>query len=637
MGTPITPQKKTNQHQGHSSAPGKYRWLWCLMILFLLSASVGFPILITHAQTLGKIEIQPPQLDLFPIVSTNFRITSASKAIKELSINDLTLYENNQEVKLLTLHPVHQGAHFTLVINGSREFDLRDIEGISPFQKISAELSTWAIKRKFAKSDAWSLITNHGAAIRNTSSSEGWITALNAYQPNFRALEPDLVGLDTAIQSAKEWVVPFGVDKAILYITPPPMSSQIDQIRNLTQLAESSGIHISVWMIGDPYYLTNEQGVSLMDLASNTGGTFYYYTREEPLPNPEDILLPLGKFYTLTYESNIRETGTYPLKLQIALENETLTGEAVPFFINLAPPKPILVSPPASIIRQAPMNVVNPQDAIEPKQIELTFIIEFPDGYPREIEASRLYVNGRFEDQRLDPPFDRLVWDLTSITESGDQTIQVEVVDSLGLSSRTIAFTVPVEVVTPSIARLSNASRQQVGLWISGTILFAAFLILMIWAGKQFIVSPAFAAFSQSVFHRFRRPHKAAQPHSDFSKQGRLLPLKSLTQPINANGMIKLTDNPLTIGSDPKKANIVINNKEIKPSHARILIRNNHFYFQNLVGDKNSWFNYERMSSKSVELHPGDIIHLGNCGFRFTIIDEKKPLIVEIQKFEPEL
>jgi hypothetical protein len=637
MGKPIRTRTTAIQPQGHLSAPGQFSWLKTFLLLLCLISQFGLETQTTHGQSTGTIAVQPPQLEAFPLVTIDFKLTDPADVNDNLSIDDVMLLENNQEVIPLTLRQVHQGTHFTLVINGNRDFDLRDVDGVSPYQKITAELSKWAMLRKFAKSDTWSFINHQGMAVRNTSSAEGWTTALDAYQPNFRTLQPNPGGLETAIQMAKEWIVPFGVDKSILYITPPADSAHIEQIRNLAQIAGSAGIQVNVWMIGDAYFLTNDQGRVLMDLASTTQGIFFHYTGEESLPNPEDILSPLGKYYTLSYESEIRETGTYPLTLQITTADRSFTGEIAPFYIYLAPPKPILVSPPTSIIRSAPLNVVNPQEAMAPKKVNINIIIEFPDGYTRDIAASRLYVDDLLEDERFEPPFEDLTWDLSSILDSGEHKIQVEVDDTLGLSSRTIELIVPVIVESPDPEPSFSPSRQQVGLWLSGGILFAAAAILFAWAVRQFIDSPAFANLSHAIFSRFKRPTRLFSPSSALPNNGQLIPLNTFVDPSQTDSLINLIGNPSIIGSHAQKANVVVQGNEINPVHAQIHVRNDHFYIQDMGTDSGTWVNYDRVDAKPVELHSGDIIHFGNTGFRFTISINLETLFVDIQKFEPGL
>jgi hypothetical protein len=64
-------------------------------------------------------------------------------------------------------------------------------------------------------------------------------------------------------------------------------------------------------------------------------------------------------------------------------------------------------------------------------------MMAFPDGYPREVIASRFYINGNIVNVNGKPPFDVLTWEISTHIEPGEYVIQAEVEDSLGLSART--------------------------------------------------------------------------------------------------------------------------------------------------------------------------------------------------------
>mgnify|MGYP000319809720 CR=1 FL=1 len=91
-------------------------------------------------------------------------------------------------------------------------------------------------------------------------------------------------------------------------------------------------------MVGDAFYLANDQGRVLVDLAASTGGQFFNYTGSEAIPNPGDLLASLGTVQTLSYTSAIAETGTHALELTLTLGEITATGESQPFYLEVLPP-----------------------------------------------------------------------------------------------------------------------------------------------------------------------------------------------------------------------------------------------------------------------------------------------------------
>lgn len=623
---------KRNSYQRLRNASGKF--FIVLTTLLLALCSIVEP---SNAQTSDGIQIQPPEIADFPNISVDFKVFLANnQPITELTIDQLTLYEDQQPVEIQSLTEIDQGTYFTLVINAGAVLDVRDIDGISPYQKIAAILEDWASSRRFVGSDGFSFVTNEGIGIHNAHSSEAWITALKAYQPNFRTSIPSLDGLESAIQVAKDRVVPFGVDKAILYITPVISPEQINPIETLAETARSAGISINIWMVDDPYFLTNDQGGALINMAASTGGQFFHYTGSEILPDPADLIDNLGKIFSITYQSEVRTTGTVPLSLAVNLPEGEIRAETNPFYIEVSPPKPILLSPPIAITRRAPLNAVDPEEALDPDQVLFSIIIEYPDGNPREIIQSRLIVNGQIVAEQNQEPFDKFSWDISTIDSTGEYKIKAEITDSLGLSSETIETSVMVNVDLPDSDSSPLQSRQKIGLWISGGILLAALILLIVWGIWNFIQSATFSNLTNTFFSLFTR---SKQPQVQIAAEestvlATLIPINTILNE-NEDEQLTLDSQRMTIGSSPERVSLVISSSEIAPVHAQLRIKDKTFWLRDLDSPEGTWLNYARVSGKPVELHPGDIIHFGSKGFRYTIIegqDRPRPIV---QKYDP--
>jgi hypothetical protein len=623
---------KGKPYQRLRHASGKF---FIFLLTLLLTLSGVFQA--SSAQTAGGVEIQPPEIDDFPNISVDFKVFSGNnRPVTGITLDQLTLYEDQQAVEIQSLDEVNQGTYFTLVINAGANLDVRDIDGVSPYQKITAKLTDWASTRRFVGSDGFSFVTKEGIGIHNSNSSETWITALNAYQPNFRTSTPSLDGLETAIQMAKDRVVPFGVDKTILYITPVISPEEINPIKTLTETARSAGISINIWMVDDAYFLTNDQGGALINMASATGGQFFQYTGSEILPEPADLLATLGKIFSITYQSKVRSTGTYPLTLAVNLPEGEIRGETNPFFIEVSAPKPIFISPAIAITRTAPLNTVNPQEALDPDQVIYSIIIEYPDGKPREIIQSRLIVDGQVVDERTQEPFDKFIWDISAIETTGEYKIKAEITDTLGLTSETIETSVMVTVDLPDPESSSLQSRQKIGLWISGGILLVALIILMIWGTWNFIQSVTFSNLTNTLFSLFKRSN---QPQMQVAVEeptisASLIPINTILDE-NEDEQLTLASQRITVGSSPEKASLVLSCSEIASAHAQLRLKDNSFWLRDLDSPEGTWLNYIRVSGKPVELHQGDIIHFGNKGFRYTILEGQERPHPHVQKYDP--
>ena len=637
-------KSKVRQFKGLiTGEPIPRRILW-LMILFVALLMGSWSPLAVNAQVRDSLVVLPPDTDAFPILSVQVKPRHVPSGEDfELTTGNLTVQENGRVVPIVGLDQQRSGVHFTLAINGDRRFDLRDANGVSPYDRIREALIDWAGSRRFASGDTLSLFTQDFAAIRNTALRDAWIEALDNYQPNFRTMTPNLASLEAALRAADERVVPFGVDKAILYITPPPNREEINQVVALTESARSAGIQVNVWMLGEEFFLSNDQGRSLIDMAAVTGGQFFHYTGMEPLPAPETYLENLGIFYTLQYESRIREQGTYSVEVIADLPNEELRGESADFMINVQPPKPIFLSPPAEILREAPAGWEGELETLTPTRFEVEFIIEFPDQYPRDLVRSWLYVDGRLVDTRDEGPFSRstthevLTWDLAEIIEPGEHLLQIKIEDVLGLQGETIITPIQIGVQLPEPEE--SLSIQQIGMIVVGGILVVAVALLLIWSARRFLQGAFAQRVFKKVFDSTRRHIPTASLEQGESLYATLLPLKVqglASEDLYAeSSAIFITKRQTAFGCDPEQADQVLGGEDVAGLHARLRVRKGKCWLSDSGSAGGTWVNYERIGRDPLPLHPGDLIHFGDVAFRFTVVDPALPPRAAVIKYEP--
>ncbi|MFU8826816.1 MAG: FHA domain-containing protein [Brevefilum sp.] len=623
--------------QSHKRVAGGQRRVFTKTILavtaILLSMLAGFSHPFSVAgQGDQTLIVLPPDCADFPVLATQIkpRLVPGVEAV-DLRIEDLTVRENGQAVEVLSLEKEHGGVHFTLAINGDRRLDIRDAEGESPYDRIRLALNNWAAGRRFSPGDTLSLVTQEGAPVRNTSDRGVWMEALNEYQPNFRAMTPDLASLETALRLSAERVVPFGVDKALLYITPPPSPEEIIPLAALTETARAAEIQVHVWMLGEDFYLSNDQGAALINLAAITGGQFFHYTGVEALPDPASYLEGIGVYYNLTYTSSIREEGTYRITIQTT--DGQLRGESGDFYLDVQPPKPILLSPPSAITRTAPQGWDGSPQGLTPPSIPIEFMLEFPDHYVRDLAVSRLLVDGRVVDERTEAPFDPLTWDITALDEPGEYALQVWVEDTLGLSGETILTPIQVSLVFPETE--PRVSIETIGVMAVRALLGAAALLLIIWGLRRLFKTP----FAQRLAKKLFEPRPKTTDHRPVSSDQHSVPYATLL-PLSADNTageraaVDIRSRHTSFGSDPKRADLALDGAGIAGLHARLRAVDGKFWLSDCGTTEGTWINYERIGGEPVQLHPGDLIHFGSVGFRFTIINEDAPPTATVKKYD---
>ena len=154
--------------------------------------------------------------------------------------------------------------------------------------------------------------------------------------------------------------------------------------------------------------------------------------------------------------------------------------------VKVAAPNPIFLSPPSTVERAWSQPEDGGEPVLLPDQLKVNLLVEFPDGHTRPLEAVRLYADGELAAEITEAPFDQVVLDLSGYTESGAHALQLEVVDSLGLTRRSIEITMQVQVEPGRPGTLLQRLLRNDGL--AGYIAIAAAalalgLVLASWRG----------------------------------------------------------------------------------------------------------------------------------------------------------
>ncbi|QRN83027.1 hypothetical protein JR338_11520 [Chloroflexota bacterium] len=624
---------KVNNRQGHRFVPGVFlsQQRSILLIVGLLFALLtGWVCPVVRAQSAAAVVVHPPDLSTFPVIEFEFKALDAnSQPLGGFGADQVQVIENGKALPVDALIEEYRGVHFTLAINGNREMDLRDDSGISRFEKLSAALSDWARSSSLKGDDAWSIVTNEGTQVDWTTTPRTWMNGLATYQPNFRLMEPDLASLQLAIQTMLDEHIDFGVNQTILYITPPPEPAQIESLNALTQQARNQGIRVDVWMVGDSYYLSNDQGGALVALAANTGGDFLQFDRLQGIPDLNGLHAALGRVESATYTSNIAESGTFTLGVSVDLGDLVVEGEGQPFTINVLAPNPMLLSPP--ILVERTWGTAGDTQTLEPDTQTIEILVQFPDGYPRALESSRLRVDGVVMDINTNEPFDSFKWDLGAYEESGEHFIQVEITDQLGLTAETISSPVEVRIVTPEIA--PGFDWLKAGGIAAGVIAGAAVLLLIYWQVRQAVNS-------------YKAAHPRAVTGSEDSQTPRPLPLLEkapLAYFVPAQSLLGLEDPgviPVTrprfvLPDDLAVESPYLTEDKWTVERAWLNKLDNHFWLHSVGGNADVWLNAQQVGMESVEVKPGDLVYFGELGFRFTIKTDEDSRKASVEKYEP--
>ncbi len=611
-----------------------------LLLAFLIAAISlvgGFAV---RAQEAARAEIIKIDAGDFPTMHGMLDVYDADgKFASALDATNLTLLEDGNPLPLTSLVEEEVGAQIVVAINPGPAMDTRDSLGTSRYDQIVEALRIWAEARPVAPTDEMSLITTAGPILVNASASE-WRNSLVSFQPDARASIPSLQSLSFALdllegqQGSQE-----GMKRSILFLTPHlPDQTTVDTLEALTERAILLNVRVNVWLIDTDAYFVHFSANALKSMALQTGGSYFAYSGIETLPDPESYFAHLRHVYTFDYESNLSVGGAHALAMQVQRSDLSITSESTNFTLDIQPPNPLLVSPPAQIVRQAPEDDPYNTDLLLPNETTLDLLIEFPDGHERPITRASLYVDDELVSEINEAPFEQLQWDISGYTNSAEYSLRVEIEDSLGLTQSSIGIPVSLTVVQPPSGILSFFGRYG-SLVTIGVIALTGLILglILLVGGRRRILSARREA--QQASHD---PVTQPLPPPKKEKAGKRLPLPNWRQSpkrtraaaylarLNGSGLshkgtpIPLNDEEMTLGADPVKAAYVLDDPSISALHAVLSkTEDGNFILKDQDSVAGTWVNLEKVHTEGVLLAHGDVIHFGAMRYQFVL--EKAP------------
>jgi len=600
-------------------------------LVYLLSVTT-----LVGAQTGRSITISPLDFSDYPQVSFNIDVQERdSSLVSDLSINQLTLRENDLDQQILDFTALNPGIQLVTAFNISAPFAIQDLNGNSRFDFIQDALLEWSEQIPTSK-DRLSLISNEGLEITHLSKKSDFINSLQDYKPVLKESEINFNVLSRAIEIAGDPVDQMGMKRVVLFFTPPAPPESIAAIDSLISQATENQVMVYIILVSSPAFFTSPGSQILQDLAQRTDGVFTTYSGEEPLPNFRDMLSPLRYTYLIQYQSQIVTSGNHSLEISIS----TPLGESVgqkEFFLDIQPPNPIFISPPREIHRELMQSEADSSDLIDlqPESIDLDVIIEFPDNHPRDLEEVIFRVDGAVIERRTTPPFDNFVWDLTPYESSAVHYLAVEAVDILGLSRQSVQTPVEIQIDNPPPP--VTTILEDNALPIGGLVIILTLGLLLFSLIKRGTIKPAIYFGKNRFFNSGRiadlKTTTRRLPPEEIEENGdlitdqfgyRLIPVSDVAQQLITEP-IQVWENDVTFGNDPSKDKFNIGHPSIAQAHTRITIKpGGDILVQDEGTASGTWINYKQIfGSKPHLIKDGDIIHIGEAGFRIQGMERK--------------
>jgi hypothetical protein len=648
--------------------PNRLRGVILLLLSLILSA---YP---ASAQTSANASLSTPNIDAFPQITAYLDIhDSQGNFFNGLKPEQVRVLENGVPLQVNHIQQLFSGVQFVVAINPGPSFGIRNNQAVSRYDLLKESLKSWAYGRLGSNIDDWSLIITNGSSISHVTKPKDWLAALETDQVDPRTAIPKLDTLFHAVTLAADQPARPAMGRTVLFITPPPEGDISQPLASLSAQAKDQKISINVWMISSSGAFSTLSVQPLMAVAEETGGKFFTFTGVETLPDIEEYLNPLRSIYSLEYQSNIKSGGVHQFSVQVQIENEQIETETQSFKINLQPPIPAFVSPPISIVRKPePKGGVmelnhaqvaeagnlnaysdNSSTRYAPGEQNLQVVFDFPDGRKRLLAQSSLSVDGIVVSQNSQPPFDRFTWSLDSYTDDGTHTIQVQVVDTLGLTGSSVEIPVNIIVERPNPNPWAPIQRNLPTFSVLIALLAGGVLFLVLTTGRK--LRPRSLRISGN---RRKKPGPITQKiplrlestslgnpkwidRLHFShKPGSPKPLAYLSyvsgsEELSTSPPIPITSDVTTIGTGIDQVTLALEDSSIEVLHARLERDvDGVFYLSDEGSVAGTWVNYSPISKEGTRLEHGDLVSIGRIGFRFILCEptqKRKPLITPNQ------
>jgi hypothetical protein len=636
--------------------------LFLVLQACLLGIAVG-----ARAQEGGTLEIGAPQLDRFPTIQFHLNAyNSAGGFLGRLEQSSIEIVEDGQVLRPEQVEMIETGLQVILALNTSPALASKT-SGVPEYERLQQALLQWAGAQKASGLDDYSLATPTGLFLIRSKDPQEFHQALAEYQPDLVSLQPSLNSLAEALDLATDPLDNPLARRAILYVTPPLPGNNDKSLADLATRARGIGVRVNVWLLTPAAPADPAAPDPLQHVAEATGGKFFQVAPANPLPEIEPLFASLRQTYRIQYTSKIDDSGPHNLSVNVRQGASLLASTAQRFDLAVQPPNPIFLDPPAVVQRS--WRTPEAKDAspyLDPQEIDLQILIEFPDQHPREITATRLYMNGKLVDENTTAPFDRFTWPVQALTTPSSLLLRAEAVDGLGLSGSSPE--IPVEILVDQPARTSLVERiSQRGVIAIAAIVVSGMALGLVlaftsskrigrWRRRQSDRRLSKDPLTQPVSIRptparkdASRPRKEREQGSPLipiwprqaSQTGpaRLVILDENEQPVTG-GSIPLARQEMTFGSDPQRATQVLNSPTVDSLHAR-LSRTPEGEF--ILSDQNSiagtWINYAPVTAGGARLEHGDLIHIGKVMFRFEITDPARipTAQVRVMDLDPDL
>jgi hypothetical protein len=579
------------------------------------------------AQTSGSVRLSAPVTEAFPTVKVFLDARDdQGRRVAGLRAADISLSEDQVSVPDVSLQETEVGVRQIIILNTNAGLRLRDTGGRSRFDVVRDALRTWWQSAAAARVgvDDLSLIAAEGTIALHRPSAAELGARLEEFKPTFDNPSPALDLLLSTLRGPALDAKPAGRPSHLIFATGLIETPRDLPVAEAVRRANETGTAIHVVLLGPASALELPAAASLRLLAQSTGGVFMLL---EPGGSLADLMTRITgqrTQYELTYTSPAHSSGMHSLQAQITRGDLNLASSPSLYTLDLQPPEVVFISPPATIVRQPEGETTRVED-LNPTSWALEVLVTFPDGHPRELVRSQLLVDGRMVIENTQAPFERFLWDLRGIGQTGTHLLAVSVEDQQGVRGVSSPTSVSLEVVPAprGLAVLQPALTPflaAIGVLLVGVVVTAAWV-----SSRRRPGGPPTGTARRNLRRPMLRRTRLQRIEESTRTEAFLLWEGEAGDPIPLIGV------DLTFGRDAALASVVLDDASISGLHARLIRQADGGYILKDQGSLGgTYVNFAPVPESGSRLHHGDRVHIGRLSFRFRLADAPPPRTVRV-------
>lgn len=589
-----------------------------------------------RAQEGVSVRLSPPIVDNFPQITLYASVLDAGgRRLPSLPSGAFHVVENEVTLRQVVAREVMVGTRQVFVLNTSRGLRFQDATGQTRYDYLRQALLAWwrhPAASTFAADDL-TLVTADGTLVAHSPSSAELASHLRSHQPSY---SPSVSDYDLLLQALDFVAGPppqHGMRSFVLFVTPWIETGREASLINAIARAQETGTAIYPILAAPAEALTLPAAENLRRLAVETGGELLLFDPALGLEALGEKILEQRMQYQVSYTSRVSTSGRHNVRLQVVSGEVTIPSNEAAFSVEVLPPEVAVVDPPEVILRRSDDPRLLPPQWL-PTQHALRFLVTYPDGHERTIVAARLIVDGEVAAERLTPPHDQLLWDLTGYDESAAHVLSIEVEDALGLVGSSQPFMVRVEVAEPRLG-LTALRPALLPLLAAAGLLVLGIAIAVRWLLPSRQNPEARTGSAAQMTRRPARVRASLQPLETLqAPEAFLYPL----EPGSPFGPIPLSGLDVTLGRDPSVSSVVLDDPSVARLHARIIrLADGDYQIRDQGSVSGTWVNYQPVTAEGQRFEHGDLVHVGRAAFRFCLASPPAPKPIRVRTAEARL